>query len=177
MKTDWKKTRFSWDESFIAHALIAAYRSSCRQIHTGCVIVKNKRIIASGYNGRAPGFEENCLEDRCEKQEQEIEALNMLTCLGSHAETNALLQPTLEANKRATIYSVYSPCYACAKQIAAAEIAEIVYLKPYEKELAAVKKYFSKINAGKKVKTIKLRKLKLENEILISLLQGLIGSS
>jgi dCMP deaminase len=155
----WKSIRPNWHEHFLEIAITVAKRSSCRYIHTGTVIVKNKRIIATGYNGRAPSFKENCLEDMCEKDRRGVIGKNSRSCLGGHAETNALLQPTVESKENATLYTVYSPCYSCAKQIAAAKISEVIYYKKYEDEFDDVEQYFQR--AGISLKQVRLNKRKL----------------
>ena len=165
MKKEWKDTRFSWDEVFMTEAIITAGRSSCKYLHTGAKIVKNKRIIAGGYNGRAPGFKKSCLEEGCEKKAKKIYGLNSLTCLGSHAETNALLQHTAESKEGAIIYTLFSPCYSCAKQIGAAKISEVVYMKKYQSEFPEVSSYFKR--AG-----IKFRQLKLPKKRLIEVISS-----
>jgi len=154
----WRNLRLNWDEEWLVVATDIAKRSSCWLYHTGAVIVKNNRILSTGYNGRAPGFKKNCLEDMCEKVRRGVSGKNTRTCLGSHAETNALLQPTAD-KEGAILYSVYSPCYSCAKQIAAAKIAEVVYCKKYVDEFKDVQKYFRRVG-------IRMRQLKLDNEKL-----------
>lgn len=165
MEKKWEHTRFSWDEVLMAEVIITAGRSSCKSIHTGAKIVKNKRIIAGGYNGRAPGFEASCLEEGCEKEARKISNLNALTCLGSHAETNALLQHTAESKEGAIMYTLFSPCYSCAKQIAAAKISEVVFLKKYESEFEPVENYFKRCN-------IRFRQFKLPKKRLIEVINS-----
>ncbi len=161
--TDWREKRLSWDESFMAHAMVAGAHSSCLKRHTGAAIVKNKRMIASGYNGRAPGFARNCLEEGCEKKPGQ----NTLSCTGSHAETNALLQPTSESKKGAILYTVLSPCYQCAKQIASAEINEVVYLNQYAEEFEVVNNYLQRV--GVRLRQVeRTEKLRALEELLFS---------
>src|SRR3989338_1540967 len=83
--------RPNWDEMFMAHAFLAATRSSCIHLNTGCVIVKDHRILSSGYNGAPPGIE-NCLERGCRKEKFGIEfnKKGTGTCRGAHAEINTL---------------------------------------------------------------------------------------
>lgn len=145
-KLSWENLRFSWDEYFMHIAIDTAQRSSCRNEHTGSIIVKNKRVISSGYNGRSPQFKKNCLEEGCEKEKRQVtyHEKGKNVCLGSHAETNALLQQTAESKEGAIMYNVVSPCYSCAKQIAAAQISGVVYIKKYKEEFDAVQNYFNR---------------------------------
>lgn len=161
MDKPWKDLRLKWDEYFMALALMTAGRSSCIYIHTGTVIVKDKRVISTGYNGVAPGFDKSCLETACQKDIKKMHGKNNLSCIGSHAETNALLQPTLEDKSNAIIYTLYSPCYSCAKQIAAARISEVVYQKKYPEEFDAVDDYFKK--AGISFRNVKLSDERIKN--------------
>ncbi len=148
--------RPSWDEYFMGIAFLTATRASCNYVKAGAVIVKNKRIIATGYNG-APSGIENCLERGCRKERMRIdfETKNSGHCIGEHAERNALLQISSERAKGSTIYSVTLPCSDCAKQIAGAGIERVVWFKIYKEPLNIVYEIF-------KEKDIKLEKIDLD---------------
>jgi len=151
-----KEKRPSWDEYFMSIAFLTATRSSCENVHTGAVIVKNKRIIATGYNG-APSGIENCLEKGCRKERMGVkfETKNSGHCIGEHAERNALLQISSEKAKGSTMYSVTLPCSDCAKQIAGAGIERVVWFKIYKEPLNIVYEIFEEGN-------IKLEKINLD---------------
>ncbi len=126
---NWAENRLDWDELWMTKVIIGAARSSCRYIHTSSIIVKNKRELASGYNGAPPGFKLNCLEIGCEKKEN-IRGIGK--CIGNHAETNALQQLGWEQKRGSSLYTLLSPCYRCAKEIAQAQLKEVIYLIPYK---------------------------------------------
>lgn len=159
------KERPSWDEYFMYQAYWAATRSSCLHLNAGAAIVKDKRVIASGYNGAPPGIQ-NCLEVGCRKEKEGVpfEEKGKSVCRGIHAETNARGQKGREELKGTTLYSVYFPCGPCAKEIAGAGIVEVVYSKFYndEKDLLA-QEIFSQ--AGIKVRRLELDLKKCSNFI------------
>lgn len=128
-----QRQRPSWDESFMLSAFSNAARSSCWHLHTGAVIVKDKRIIASGYNGAPPDIK-NCLEAGCRKDREGIpfNEKGKGVCRGVHAEENAMNQIKREDLKGTALYSVYYPCSACAKSIVANGIEEVVYNMVYK---------------------------------------------
>lgn len=145
-----------WDEAFMFSALSAATRSSCINLKTGAVIVKDKRIIASGYNGAPPSID-NCLNRGCRKK-QFNESFNKKgtgNCRGVHAEINAMAQIARENLKGTSIYTVFYPCSACAKAIVGSGISEVVYSIVYTEPDSLTKELFNE--AG-----IKLRQLKID---------------
>jgi len=153
---NWKNRRLNWDEKHMLVALSAASRSSCKYLHAGASIVKNKRVFAEGYNGAIEGTE-NCLEIGCRKDDLGIpfELKGTGTCRGRHAEANAIDEKTKSELKGATMYTVYYPCSECAKDIAANGIAEVVYLKMYKEPSSLTQELFEK-------KGIKVRKLEMD---------------
>ena len=125
--------RPSWDEYFINLAQVVKSRANCLRLPVGVVIVKDKRIIATGYNGTPTGVK-NCLEGGCQRcldrQNnilKENERKDLCICL--HAEENALLQSAYHgvSTKGATLYSTIAPCLQCAKSIINCGIAKVVY--------------------------------------------------
>jgi dCMP deaminase len=130
-----QRERPSWDECFMFHAWWTAARSSCQKLQTGADIVKDKRIIASGYNGAPPGIE-NCLERGCRKESFGIDfhTKGKGVCRGSHAEENAMDQIAREYLKGTTIYTVVFPCSPCAKKIVGNGIVEVVYCVDYKED-------------------------------------------
>jgi dCMP deaminase len=139
-----KRQRPNWDESFMFSALWAATRSSCLYLQTGAVIVSDKRIIASGYNGAPPGIE-SCLTRGCRKEREGISftTKGKGVCRGIHAEINAMSQIARENLKGTTMYSLYLPCSTCAKEIAGTGIIEVVYSLVYEEPDLLTREMFS----------------------------------
>jgi len=150
------KERPSWDEYFMMVALLISTRASCQYYNAGAVIVnQEKRIIATGYNG-APKNIKNCLELGCRKDRLGIDRdeKNTGTCIGEHAERNALLH-SKEQFKDSTMYSVLLPCTDCSKQIVGVGISRVVYLRMYEEPNNLVNELFDEAK-------IKLEKMDLD---------------
>ena len=125
-----KSSRISFDESIVKTCLAAGQRSTCRHRDQGAVIVKDKRVISTGYNG-APPDQQHCIDlGFCSKEEG-------LVCRaeGLHAESNAIISAARLGIcvKGTTMYCVYSPCRACCNMVKAAGIQEVVYMHVYEK--------------------------------------------
>ncbi len=130
------KQRPGWDEYFMNIAETTATRSNCCRRHVGAVIVKDKRIISTGYNGTPRGIK-NCSDGgcpRCNSSAQTGEKLDQ--CLCSHAEENAIVQAAYHgvSVKDSTIYTTFSPCLICTKMIINAGIREVVYREIYKFE-------------------------------------------
>jgi dCMP deaminase len=132
------QARPSWDEYFVDIARQVATRSTCLRRHVGAVIVRDKYILATGYNGAPRGLP-HCAETGCLRarlgipsgQRQEI-------CRGLHAEQNAIIQAALHGVSvdGGTIYCTHQPCVTCAKMIINSGIRRVVYVNPYPHELA-----------------------------------------
>ena len=129
-----KKERPSWDRYFMDIAHVVASRSNCSRRHVAAVIVKDQRIISTGYNGTPRGVK-NCNEGGCPRCSDHgtKSGHNLSECLCSHAEENSITQAAYHgiAVKDATLYTTYSPCLMCAKMIINAGIKEVVYDKHY----------------------------------------------
>ena len=109
-------------------ALVVASRSNCSRRHVAAVIVKDQRIISTGYNGTPRGIK-NCDEGGCPRCNSDVPSGHSLgECLCSHAEENSITQAAYHgiAVKDATLYTTYSPCLMCAKMIINAGIKEVV---------------------------------------------------
>jgi dCMP deaminase len=158
MKKGEKRDRPSWDESFMFSAIWAAARSSCKNFQTGTVIVNDKRIVASGYNGAPPGTK-NCLERGCRKQEYHIafEDKDKGVCRGVHAEINAMSQISRQDLKGCSLYTLYFPCSACAKAISTNGISEVIYSRIYQEPDSLTNELFAELG-------VKLRKLDINVE-------------
>ncbi|MCK5180997.1 MAG: dCMP deaminase family protein, partial [Dehalococcoidia bacterium] len=111
-----KETRPDIDEYFLKIATVAAERSTCRRRHIGAVAVRDKHILATGYNG-APSGVKDCLELGCLRDEMNIESgTRQEICRGIHAEQNVIIQASLHGVNLAgaTVYATHSPCILCA---------------------------------------------------------------
>ncbi len=130
--------RPSPDEYFMEMAHLASKRSTCLRHNVGCVVVKDKRVLATGYNGAPKGLK-HCEEVGCIRTKLNVpHGERHELCRGLHAEQNAIIQAALfgVSIKNSTIYSTHYPCSICAKMLINADIKEIVYDKDYEDDLA-----------------------------------------
>lgn len=130
--------RPSWDEYFFEITKMVATRSTCLRRAVGAVIVKDKRILTTGYNGVPSGLrhcaEVGCLRDQLKIPSGERQEI----CRGVHAEQNALIQAarfgiSLDGS---TAYVTHHPCVVCAKLLINAGIKTIKYLEAYPDELS-----------------------------------------
>lgn len=123
-------SRPSWDEYFMEIARLVATRATCPRRSVGAVIVLDKRILATGYNGAPTGLA-HCTEVGCY-----IVAGHCIRAL--HAEQNAILQAALNgvSTRGATIYVTHQPCNHCAKMIINAGIQRVVFEGDYPDEFA-----------------------------------------
>ena len=124
-----KKKRPNWDEYFLGIAKVVALRSNCVKRKVAAVIVKDKRIIATGYNGTPRGVK-NCNEGGCPRCNQMASSGTKLDeCLCSHGEENAITQSAYHGVniKDSTLYTTYSPCLLCTKMIINSGIQEVVF--------------------------------------------------
>ncbi len=125
--------RPSWDEYFTNIAREIATRSNCIKRKVGAVIVRDKRIVSTGYNGTPRGVK-NCNEGGCARCSSFAEGGTKLDeCLCSHAEENAIVQAAYHgiSTKGATLYCTYSSCLTCSKMIINAGIEKVVYNAEY----------------------------------------------
>lgn len=131
-------TRPSWDEYFMSIAAHVAGRSTCLRRQTGAVLVKEKRILATGYNG-APSGLEHCEDAGCVRERLAVPSgSNHELCRGIHAEQNAVVQAARHGIgiEGAAVYCTHQPCVLCAKILLNAGVSEIVYAEPYPDALA-----------------------------------------
>lgn len=149
-----KINRPNWDEYFLKIAKLVSERSTCLRRSVGAILVRDKKILASGYNGAPTGIL-HCDKAGCIRTELNIPSGERHElCRGLHAEQNALLQAALHgvSAKNATLYSTIQPCIICAKMLINAGIKEIVIFSKYPDKMAA------KLLKQAKVK-IKIKKL------------------
>ena len=125
--------RPNWDQYFMDIAHVAARRSNCSRRQVAAVIVKDRRIISTGYNGTPRGIT-NCCDGGCPRCASDTPSGNNLTeCICSHGEENAIVQAAYHgiSVKDATLYTTFSPCLLCAKMIINSGIKEVVYHQRY----------------------------------------------
>ncbi|MFA5059141.1 MAG: cytidine/deoxycytidylate deaminase family protein [Candidatus Omnitrophota bacterium] len=130
--------RPDWDEYFLKLAMLASERSTCPRMHCGCVLVKNKNVIATGYNGSIPG-DDHCDDAGCLVVDNH--------CVRTvHAEMNALIQAARHGNSAegATAYVTNMPCTTCAKALITVGIKRIVIFSDFHDTLAT--EFFGKAN-------------------------------
>lgn len=130
--------RPTWEEYFLEITKLVAKRSTCLRRQVGAVIVKDKRILATGYNG-APTNTRHCLDIGCLREQLNIPSGQRIEiCRGLHAEQNAIIQAGLHgvSIKGAEIYSTHQPCITCAKMIVNAGIVKVVYEGEYPDPMA-----------------------------------------
>ena len=133
-----KNSRPSWDEYFLEVAGLVARRSTCLRRKVGAVLVKNKRILATGYNG-APSGLKHCIDTGCLREKLKIPSgQRHELCRGLHAEQNALLQSALYgvSAKGSTLYVTNQPCSICSKMLINAGIKEVVISGGYPDKMA-----------------------------------------
>ena len=123
-----KAHRASWDEYFMRIAIQAAARSTCDRKHVGAVIVRDKTILSTGYNGSIRGL------PHCDDVGHMLENSHCIATV--HAEANAIIQSAKNgtAIDGADIYITASPCWNCFKLIANSGIKRIMYLEFYRDE-------------------------------------------
>ena len=127
-------TRPDSDEYFLKIASVVAERSTCRRHHVGAVAVKDKHILATGYNG-APSGAKDCLELGCLRDEMNIPSgTRQEICRGIHAEQNVIIQAALHgvSLEGSTIYATHTPCVLCSKMLVNARIKRYVSFGKYD---------------------------------------------
>jgi len=133
-----KSARPSWDEYFIDIARLVSKRSTCLRRKVGAVIVKQRRVLATGYNG-TPTNITHCEETGCLRESLGIPSgQRHELCRGLHAEQNALLQASLYgiSLEGASLYCTTQPCIICVKMLINAGIKEVVIRDGYPDKLA-----------------------------------------
>ncbi len=129
--------RPTWDEYFMKITMLVAQRSTCLRRMVGATIVKDKKIVSTGYNGAPKGLK-HCLEIGCLREELGIPSGERHElCRGAHAEQNAIIQAAGSGTSMegATMYCTDSPCSTCTKMIINSGIRRLVLGKRYPDEL------------------------------------------
>ena len=170
-----KKTeRPSWDEYFLSIADLVSKRSTCLRRNVGAVIVKDRHILSTGYNG-APMNLKHCDITECIREKLKIPSgQRHELCRGLHAEQNAIIQAALYGISvcGSALYSTAQPCSICAKMIINAGIKEVVIKSGYPDEMALdffkeagvmLRIFEKKISISKTAKTSEIRRKKAKN--------------
>ncbi len=126
-------SRPSWKKYFMDIALLVARRSTCRRRRVGAITVRDKRILATGYNGAPTGLP-HCLDIGCLREELEIPSGERHElCRGLHAEQNVIIQAAYHgvSIEGATLYCTNLPCSICSKMLINAGIRDIIYQEGY----------------------------------------------
>jgi dCMP deaminase len=131
--------RPGWNEYFMKLAVDVSTRSTCLRRSVGAVIVKDKRILSTGYNGAPVGIT-HCTDDTCLRTKYNVPSGERHElCRGLHAEQNAIIQAALHgvSIKDATIYITHQPCSICTKMLINSGIKKIICKLPYNDMFAA----------------------------------------
>ena len=133
-----KIERPDWDEYFMRMAHLVSSRSTCLRRKVGAVLVKDRRILATGYNGAPQGLP-HCEEIGCLREKLKVPSgVRHEICRGLHAEQNVIIQAALHgvSIKGSTLYITCAPCSICAKMIINAGIKKVIYEDSYPDEMA-----------------------------------------
>jgi dCMP deaminase len=131
-------SRPSWDAYFMSIARMVGQRSTCLRRQVGAIIVKDKRILATGYNGAPKGMK-HCSEIGCLRERDEIPAGERHElCRGIHAEQNAIVQAAAfgVSIRDSTLYCTHFPCVLCTKMLINAGITRLVVGEAYPDQLS-----------------------------------------
>jgi dCMP deaminase len=143
--------RPSWEEYFMDITHLVAKRSTCLRRQVGALLVKDKKILATGYNG-APSGLEHCLDVGCLREQRGIPSGERHElCRGLHAEQNAIIQAAYHGIqiRGATLYCTNHPCIICTKMVINAGIQRIIYEEGYADVLAKQMLRESKVKVEK----------------------------
>jgi len=144
--------RIGWDQYFMLQAALLSSRSTCKRLSVGAVLVRDRRIIGSGYNGAVSG-DEHCIDSECYLRDGH--------CVRTiHAEMNALLQCAKfgTSTDGAVVYVTDFPCLQCTKSLLQAGIKQINYLRNYHNDEYAMELI--------KLKNVKLQQIKLSADTI-----------
>ncbi len=130
--------RPSWDEYFMALAEVVSRRATCVRRGVGALLVRDRRILATGYNGAPTGLQ-HCGQAGCMREQMNVPSgQRHELCRGLHAEQNAIIQAALHGTsvRDSVLYVTHQPCVVCAKMLVNAQIKEIVFAGDYPDELS-----------------------------------------
>nr|MBF0221769.1 cytidine/deoxycytidylate deaminase family protein [Desulfobulbaceae bacterium] len=132
--------RPSWDDYFMGITELVAQRSTCTRRKVGAILVRDKRIVATGYNG-APSKIRHCLDVGCLREQKGIPSGERHElCRGLHAEQNAIIQAALHgfSVEGATLYCTNLPCSICTKMLINIQLEKVYYKEGYPDELTSL---------------------------------------
>ena len=174
--------RPSWDEYFLLIAKLVSTRSTCNSRPTGAVLVKDRQILATGYNGSMPGAP-HCIDDilpdgtpYCHRRALKVADVDKYNyCRASHAEANAIAQAARYgvAIKGAALYVTLQPCFVCLKLLASAQIKRVYFELAYESMDEARDAFWEK--AVKEAGIEVFKQLSISEEDLAYILPSLTG--
>ncbi|NUN10084.1 MAG: dCMP deaminase [Ignavibacteriaceae bacterium] len=149
------KKRPHWDNYFLKLAMLVSERATCPRMHCGCVLVRDRRILSTGYNGSVPG-DVHCEDDGCLIIDNHCQRT-------IHAEMNAILQCSIHgiSTEGATAYVTNMPCTNCSKALIGAGIKEVVVFSDYHDTLA--EQFFAV--AGVQLRRIKMPKKSIDYDL------------
>lgn len=157
------KQRVPWNQYFMSQAVLLSMRSTCTRLAVGAILVRDKRVIAGGYNGSVSG-DVHCIDEGCYVVENH--------CVRTiHAEMNAILQCAKfgVATDGAEIYVTDFPCLQCTKMLLQAGISKIYYLRNYNNDPYAISLL--------KLKNVQVEQVKIDPEFLQAIVAGDIFNS
>jgi len=131
-------SRPSWDDYFMEITRVVATRSTCLRRQVGALLVRDKRILSSGYNGTPRGLV-HCMETGCLREGMGIPSgQRQELCRGLHAEQNVIVHAAYHGINiaGAVLYVTHQPCITCAKMIINAGIVKVIYAGEYPDELS-----------------------------------------
>lgn len=140
MQTIPNTNRPSWNEYFMGITELVAQRSTCTRRRVGAILVRDKRIIATGYNG-APSKIKHCLDVGCLREQQGIPSGERHElCRGLHAEQNAIIQAAVHgfSVEGATLYCTNLPCSICTKMLINIRVEKVFYKEGYPDSLTSL---------------------------------------
>ena len=138
MKKQTIHQRPSWDSYFMDITRLVATRSTCLRRQVGAIIVKDKRVLSTGYNGAPRGLP-HCLDVGCLREQHHVPpGERHELCRGIHAEQNGIIQAATSgiSIEGATLYSTHYPCSLCIKMILNAGIKKVFFLEGYPDDVA-----------------------------------------
>ena len=169
--------RPTWNEYFMILAKMAATRSTCLSRPTGAVIIKNKQVLSTGYNGSMPGIA-HCTDDGvCYRRGSGAsDAGKYDNCRSAHAEANALAQAAKNGTNvdGASIYVTLYPCYVCTKLMVQAGIKKVYYEYEYKSVDSKRDKLWEE---ALKQTGLEIEKVELSDDALLKTMVSLLGST
>ena len=132
------KERPSWDEYFMQITDLVATRSTCLRRKVGAILVRDRQILSTGYNG-APSGLAHCLEVGCLREQENVPSgQRHEMCRAIHAEQNAIIQAARHgvSIEGAIVYTTHQPCVICTKMLINASVKKIYYREGYPDELS-----------------------------------------